>query len=80
MRKRSGSICVWICCVCTRYQVRGFRMQRYPIEPKPLLTIRKPDAILALQLDLDDNIIGDRLLAKSQTLTILGPGGVGSRG
>ncbi len=55
-------------------------MQRYPIEPKPLLTIRKPDAILALQLDLDDNIIGDRLLAKSQTLTILGPGGVGSRG
>ena len=41
------------------------------------LTIRSPDEILALPEDPHDNILGDRLLAKGQSLTLLGPGGIG---
>ena len=46
--------------------------------PEPhLLSIRTPDEILALPQDPFDNILGDRLLAKGQSLTLLGPGGIG---
>jgi hypothetical protein len=41
------------------------------------LTIRRPDEILAMQFDESDCILGDRLLAKGQPLTILGAGGIG---
>lgn len=41
------------------------------------LTIRAPDDILALPQDPHDNILGDRLLAKGQSLTLLGPGATG---
>lgn len=41
------------------------------------LTVRTPDEILALPQDLHDNILGDRLLAKGQSATLLGPGGIG---
>jgi archaellum biogenesis ATPase FlaH len=41
------------------------------------LSIRTPDEILALPQNDLDNLLGDRLLAKGQLLTILGPGGVG---
>jgi hypothetical protein len=41
------------------------------------LTIRTPDEILAQPQDAHDNILGDRLLAKGQSITLLGPGGIG---
>jgi RecA-family ATPase len=41
------------------------------------LTIRKPDEILAMEFDDSDRILGDRLLAKGQSMTILGVGGIG---
>ena len=49
----------------------------HPLEQTPALTIRTPDGILALPQDPLDNILGDRLLAKGQSITLLGPGGVG---
>lgn len=45
-------------------------------ENRPL-TFRTPDEILALALDEHDNILGNRLLAMGQALTILGAGGIG---
>jgi hypothetical protein len=41
------------------------------------LTILSPDEILARILDEHDNILGQRLLAKGQSMTILGQGGLG---
>jgi hypothetical protein len=41
------------------------------------LTLRSPDEILAMQFDDSDIIIGDRLLAKGQSLVIAGQGGSG---
>lgn len=41
------------------------------------LTIRTPDQILALPQSNSDNILGDRLLAQGQPMTLLGPGGIG---
>jgi hypothetical protein len=41
------------------------------------LTFRTPDEILGMQFDDSDNIAGDRLIAKGQSATILGPPGVG---
>lgn len=41
------------------------------------LTLRRPNEILAMTFDDSDRILGDRLLAKGQSLTILGAGGVG---
>jgi hypothetical protein len=41
------------------------------------LTLRRPDEILAMEFDESDRILGDRLLAKGQSLTILGAGGIG---
>ena len=49
-------------------------------EPAPArlaLTVRTPDEILAQPQDPNDNILGDRLLAKGQSMTLLGPGGIG---
>lgn len=40
-------------------------------------TIRKPDELLAMKFDNSDNILGDRLLAKGQSLVIAGAGGLG---
>ena len=49
-----------------------------PIATTPeRLTVRKPSEILAMKFDDSDKILGDRLLAKGQTLTILGEGGLG---
>lgn len=49
-----------------------------PLPPtRPKLTLRRPDEILAMEFDDSDLILGDRLLAKGQPLTILGAGGVG---
>lgn len=44
---------------------------------KVRLSVRKPSEIRAQELDSADNILGDRLLAKGQALTLLGPGGIG---
>jgi hypothetical protein len=41
------------------------------------LTIRTPDEILAQPQDPHDNILADQLLAKGQSATLLGPGGIG---
>lgn len=41
------------------------------------LTICRPDEILGKPIDDSDLILGDRLLAKGQALTMLGAGGVG---
>lgn len=41
------------------------------------LTIRKPDELLAMQFDESDRILGDRLLAKGQSLVIAGAGSIG---
>ena len=41
------------------------------------LSIRRPSEIIAMPMDDSDCILGDRLLAKGQSLTILGAGGVG---
>lgn len=43
----------------------------------PPLTIRTPDEVLAIHFDDSDNLLGDRLLAKGQSMTILGAGGIG---
>lgn len=45
-----------------------------PVAP---LTIRSPDEILGMPLDDTDNLVGDRLLAKTQNMTMLGAGGIG---
>lgn len=41
------------------------------------LTIRRPDELLAMEFDDRDVILGDRLLADSGQLTLLGAGGTG---
>jgi hypothetical protein len=41
------------------------------------LSIRQPDEILAMQFDDTDKLLGDRLWAKGQPMTILGAGGTG---
>lgn len=41
------------------------------------LTTRTPNEILGMEFRDDDNIIGDRLLANGQMLTVLGEGGLG---
>ena len=41
------------------------------------LTIRTPDEILAMTFDDSDRLLGDRLLAKGQSLVMAGPGGIG---
>src|SRR5688572_25844647 len=41
------------------------------------LSLRRPDEILSMAFDESDRILGDRLLAKGQSLTILGAGGIG---
>jgi hypothetical protein len=41
------------------------------------LSLRTPAEVLALPSDQQDNILGDRLLAKGQSLTIVGAGGIG---
>lgn len=41
------------------------------------LTVRSPDEILNMQFDDSDCILGDRLLAKAQSLVIAGQGGAG---
>ena len=46
-------------------------------QTKSRLTIRKPSEILAMEFDDSDRILGDRLLAKGQSMTILGAGGIG---
>ena len=45
--------------------------------PRPKLTLRQPDEILAMQFDDSDVILGDRLLAKGQSLVIAAQGGAG---
>ena len=47
-------------------------------EPTPEgLTIRTPDEILAMQFDDGDIMLADRMLAESETLALLGIGGLG---
>lgn len=41
------------------------------------LTVRSPDELLAMRFDDSDCILGDRLLAKGQSLVIAGAGGIG---
>ena len=41
------------------------------------LTVRTPSEILAMSFDESDRILGDRLLAKGQSLVIAGQGGLG---
>jgi hypothetical protein len=41
------------------------------------LTIRRPDELLAITFDESDRILGDRLLAKGQSLVVVGSGGLG---
>jgi hypothetical protein len=41
------------------------------------LSLRTPAEVLALPFDQQDNILGDRLLAKGQSLTLMGAGGIG---
>jgi len=41
------------------------------------LTIRRPSEILAQTFDDSDIILGDRLLARGQSMALVGPGGVG---
>ncbi len=41
------------------------------------LTLRSPDELLALTFDESDRILGDRLLAKGQSLVIAGAGSIG---
>lgn len=43
----------------------------------PPLTIRSPAEVLAIHFDDSDNLLGDRLLAKGQSMTVLGAGGIG---
>jgi hypothetical protein len=44
---------------------------------RPPLTLRKPSEFLAMQFDDSDIILGDRLLAASQSLVIAAAGGMG---
>ena len=46
-------------------------------KPSETLTIRDPNNILALPRDENDRILADRLLAKGQSMTFLGAGGIG---
>ncbi len=41
------------------------------------LSIRQPDEILAMEFDPKDQFLDNGVFAKGQTLTVLGPGGVG---
>jgi hypothetical protein len=45
--------------------------------PRQKLSIRTPDELINMVFDDTDCLLGDRLLAKGQPLTILAPGGVG---
>jgi hypothetical protein len=45
--------------------------------PEKSLSLRTPAEVLALPSDQQDNILGDRLLAKGQSLTLVGAGGIG---
>ena len=45
--------------------------------PEKTLSLRTPAEVLALPSDQQDNILGDRLLAKGQSLTLVGAGGIG---
>jgi hypothetical protein len=47
------------------------------IVPRRTLSMRKPSEVLDMIFDDSDRILGDRLLAKGQPLTILAPGGTG---
>lgn len=55
-------------------QVRG--LERMNSREKNL-SLRTPAEVLALPSDQQDNILGDRLLAKGQSLTLVGAGGIG---
>jgi AAA domain len=46
-------------------------------ESQRVLTLRSPDELLAMPFDDSDIILGDRLLAKGQSLVIPGAGGTG---
>jgi hypothetical protein len=49
-----------------------------PVDAEPRkLTLRPPDEILAMQFDDSDIILGDRQLAKGQSLVMAGQGGLG---
>jgi len=49
-----------------------------PVEAAPeKLTYRTPAEILAMQFDDGDRILGDRILAEGETLSVLGVGGLG---
>ena len=41
------------------------------------LSVRRPDELLSMEFDSSDILLGDRLLAKGQFMTLLGPGGIG---
>lgn len=43
----------------------------------PGLTFRRPDELLAMTFNESDNLLGDRLLSKGNSLVILGQGGIG---
>ncbi len=47
------------------------------IRKRAPLTIRTPAELLGMYFDDSDKILGDRVLAKSQSLTLLGEGGLG---
>jgi hypothetical protein len=47
-----------------------------PSNPPPF-SFRTPNEILAMTFDDSDRILGDRLLSKGQSLTLLGEGGIG---
>jgi hypothetical protein len=55
-------------------QVRGLERIN---SPENKLSLRTPAEVLALPSDQQDNILGDRLLAKGQSLTLVGAGGIG---
>ena len=41
------------------------------------LSVRRPDDLLSMEFDASDNMLADRVLAKGQFMTLLGPGGIG---
>jgi hypothetical protein len=46
-------------------------------KPKHHLTLRKPSELLAMRFNDSDKIVGDRIIAKGQSATLLGAGGLG---
>lgn len=46
-------------------------------ESRPLLTVRKPDELISMEHDDSDLILGDRILATSQSLVIAAQAGAG---